>query len=139
MSRVITLAMAATCLLESCRSGSGDAAGTAAQPNITANCPGITHPVRRATDSIPEDRACAYVRGAIQAVSTANPTEAGVAPEDTGAISSVTVDAIAQVDSAGGPIAAWWLVTLHLAGRPYDAEVRLNQLSGERSVRPVHK
>lgn len=138
MSRIIAL-MIAELLIASCRSGTKGRVEAPSQPSMTVNCLGIKQPVHRAVDSIPEDRACAYVRGAVEAVSTAVPAKVGVAPGDTAAIASATVNAIAQTDSAGNPIASWWLVTLHLTGKPYDIEVRLNQRSGERSLRPVHK
>ena len=102
-------------------------------------CPAFRAPVRRRADSIPHERACSYVRSAFEALSSARPESVVVAPADTAAVSSATVDAIAEIDSAGNPVAAWWLVTLRLTGRPYDAEVRFNERTGARSIRPVHK
>lgn len=121
-------------LVSGCRSAERPAAGS-----IVPQCGGVRSPVRSAADSIPRERACAYVRDAVQLLAGANTAETGLAPADTSRISSATVDAIAQIDSSGTPLAAWWLVTLHLEGGAYDAEVRFNQQSGERSMRPVHK
>jgi hypothetical protein len=75
----------------------------------------------------------------MEALRLARPDSVILAPADTAAVSSATVDAIAQIDTAGAPVASWWLVTFHLTGKPYDAEVRFNQKTGERTIRPIHK
>jgi hypothetical protein len=103
------------------------------------SCAGVRQPVRLALDTIPRDRACRYVREALEKLAKANPSEVVVAADDTALVSSATVNAIQQEDSTGAPIAAWWLVTLHLQNKPYDAEVRIDQGSGEQAIRPVHK
>lgn len=101
-------------------------------------CPDVAYPVRISGDSIPHGRACDYVRDAQRVLAAAGPSD-GVAAGDTSRITLATVDAIAQVDSVGGPVAAWWLVTLRLEGRSYDGEVRFDQRTGHRSIRPVHR
>jgi hypothetical protein len=113
-----------------------------AKQAVTADslCAGVAIPVRQWVDSIPRDRACAYAIRAIEALSLAKPDSVILAPADTAAVSLVSVGAIAEHASAEGPmIASWWVVTLHLKGKPYDAEVRFNQQTGERSIRPVHQ
>jgi hypothetical protein len=102
-------------------------------------CPGLHVPVGRAADSIPHERACSYVVRAMDALRAAKPESVVLAPGDTAAVSAATVDAIAQMDSAGTLIESWWLVTLRLDGKPYNAELRISQKSGEQSIRPVHK
>ena len=126
-------------LLASIACGSGEQGGTQHTASTATGCPGFRAPVRREADSISPDRACSYVIDAFETLSRANSDSVVLSPADTNVISSATVDAIAQIDSAGGPVASWWLVTFHLAGKPYDAEVRLNQKTGERTIRPVHK
>ena len=102
-------------------------------------CDGVTSPVRREADSVPAERACAFVRQAIRVLAAA--TSGGGVPEaaDTALISSAVVDAIAETDSLGSTKAAWWLVTLHLDRKPYDGEVRFPQPSGAPVIRPIHK
>jgi hypothetical protein len=103
------------------------------------SCPNLRIPVRRAVDSIPEERSCEYVAGALMALASAQREEVVLASSDTGLVSGATVDAIAETDSLGNTVAAWWLVTLSLDRRSYNAEVRFNQGTGERLIRPIHK
>ncbi len=136
MARITVVWVAAALTLSAACRSTRDSATLARR---ASTCSGIPFLVRRAADSIPQDRACSYVRGAIAALSSANPAKVVLSPGDTAAIVSATIDAIAEIDSAGGPVASWWLATLQLRGKPYDAEVRFNQASGGRSIRPVHK
>jgi hypothetical protein len=113
-----------------------------AQQTVAADsgCAGLAIPVRRWVDSIPQERACAFAISAMEALSLAKPDSVILAPADTVAVSSASVGAIAELASAEGPmVASWWSVTLHLVGKPYDAEVRFDQKTGQRSIRPVHK
>jgi hypothetical protein len=73
------------------------------------------------------------------ALASAQREEVVLASSDTGLVSGATVDAIAETDSLGNTVAAWWLVTLSLDRRSYNAEVRFNQGTGERLIRPIHK
>lgn len=131
---VISLGMG---LLTACISKGRTAEGNSLALN--SECAGFPGPVRFKSDSIPRDRGCSLVYGAIIALRGASPNSTPFIPADTARVSAATVDAIAQIDSIGHPIAAWWIVTLRLDGKPYDAEVRLDQKTGERTLRPVHK
>ena len=140
MSRSAPLVLAAigALMIVACGS-SGTSAIDKSRTISDSACAQVRQSVSRATDSIPRHRACAYARRALDVLAAARPAEAGLMPSDTSLVSSATVDAIAETDSAGRLLGAWWLVTLHLNSKPYDAEVRLNQQSGEQSIRPVHK
>lgn len=127
----------ALCLTSSCKPR-GEIRSSAVATADTG-CAGFRAPIRRERGSISSERACSYVRSAFEALSLAKPESVLLGPTDTAVVSSATVDAIGEIDSGGNPVASWWLVTLHLGGKPYDAEVRFNQRTGERSIRPVHK
>jgi hypothetical protein len=127
-------------LAAGCRAAHPDTKNSSAAdaPQSVASCPGFEFPVQVVAETIPGDIACGYAREAVRVLAQTG-TSQGFADDDTSRVQSATVDAIAQIDSAGGPIAAWWIVTLRLADRAYSGEVRLNQRTGERSIRLVHR
>jgi len=89
-------------------------------------------------DSVPESERCRLVNLAVATVGKAEPST-GLVPGDTASIRGATVAPLSQTTPEGALVQATWHVTLHLEGRPYDAEVLVDRASGRVTATRIHK
>jgi hypothetical protein len=89
-------------------------------------------------DSMSLADACKLVTVALQEVRSARP-ESGVARADSSAVNHALLLYITMEDVSSRAISRYWSISLGLAGRPYDAEVHVNDRGDSVILRRIHK
>jgi hypothetical protein len=89
-------------------------------------------------DSFPEAERCRLLGIATTSIGQAT-SSTGVLPGDTAAIREVLIMSLSQTDPEGEIVTSKWHISLRLEGRPYDAEVIIDRLTGSTVLSRIHK
>ncbi len=116
---------------------SGDVVLSRLQP---APCPGRIGKVKQVEPTLSEAQACSLLAIAWDEIGSADSFTAGqVGAADTLAVIAARIDRMDQHSISDSVLTSWWVVTLSLEDRPYDAEVRFNRETGVAELRSTHK
>lgn len=96
--------------------------------------------VRGSGDQLTARERCALAVAAYRSLRVRPVRSGTLSPSDTNQVVGIEVFPLAVVDpSSRDTTSAYWSVYLHLQDRPYDAEVTVDQGTGELHVRQTHK
>lgn len=102
-------------------------------------CADLNAELSPADSALTRSESCALVAVAIDALG-AIPTTAGLPlPSDTSLINGASIVSMMEETVTGEPVGSWWVVTLNLAEKQYDVDVRVSKTDGETEVFVVHK
>jgi hypothetical protein len=93
----------------------------------------------RSVDGLSSAAACGLVGTAISRLAVADSARDGFLAADTALVSSAAIGEMEQRDFSGRRLGEWWVITLDLRDRAYNAEVRVSRRDGALRLRPVHK
>jgi len=102
-------------------------------------CPETAERIPSASvDSLSKDERCALVAAGLDALASATPAS-GLDNSDLALVERADLIAITIVDPLGEKKQSYWSIELSLRGRPYNAEVQVDQSTGNVKARRVHK
>lgn len=103
------------------------------------HCTNLEPELSPADSALTDREACSLVAGAIKALG-ATPASAGLpAGSDTGLVVGASITSMMEETVSGEPVGSWWVVTLSLAEKAYDVDVRISKADGETELFVVHK
>lgn len=136
---LMALSIGSVLLASGCSMQPADRAVTTSHAGRQVRCSGRVVHLATRIDNLDSTAACALVGQAIETLGRVDSTPALLLPADTARVSAVRLTAMTETDSLDRALASWWVVTLELADRDVNAEVRVDQRTRLATIRPVHR